>query len=635
MSPPRLPDPRWVWEQPDPSRSGASGDLSKLFRNESVKQPGVFELDAPAPDATVMAREVIQNSWDAAIELQGRRAGTGGAPPFKIGFRYESVSGDHKPALVDALGLGELAERVALVNRHTIGLRSSDCLDRLFDGSPLTYLMIEERATTGMYGPWKGAKSKLYLALGTLGYTPKTSGEGGSYGYGKAGLIRGSAVRTVLAYTCFEEQDDDPGITRRFMGMTYWGQHDVGDESYTGFARFGELQADATVTPFTNEDADYIAESLGLRVRNPSEVQQLGTTFLLVEPTVDPDDLLVAIERNWWPALEGDYFDAVVEAPHGRMIPRPRTDPVLKTFIDAYELATLPQDNSDPERVRYQLRTREGARKLGALGLVADRSGWSYPQQTASQGDQEIDHCGLVALVRKPRMVVEYRRYPPRRSQSAPYVRGVFVADDEVNGPLQDTEPMGHDEWQTKTGDGTFNLENARLAEAIIAGVGNKIRDFRRSIRPPERPPEDIRLDVFDSLMRKVLSGSGSGRTGPTPATRPVRIRLDQELEQVDAGHVRVAGTATFSLSEHCDADEAAATVVIRYLLVEDDTARAAVPLQVDPPPDFTRGSQNGTHFEGRLTRNDSTFRFITEPYRADWTGRLSADADLPRTKLS
>ncbi len=419
------------------------------------------------------------------------------------------------------------------------------------------------------------------------------------------------------------------------MGMTYWGQHDVEDESYTGFARFGELQTDAAVAPFTNEYADQIAESLGLRVRNPTDVQQLGTTFLLVEPTVDPDDLLVAIERNWWPSLEGDYFDAVVEGPHGQMIPRPRTDRVLKTFIDAYELATVPQDNSDPERVRYRLRTREGAQNLGILGLIADRSGWSYPQQTASQDDQELDHCSLVALIRKPRMVVEYRRYPPRRSQSAPYVRGVFVADDEINGPLQDTEPMGHDEWQTKTGDGTFNLENARLADAIIAGIANKIREFRRSIRPPERPPEDVRLDVFDNLMRKVLSGSGSGQTGPRPATRPVRIRLDQELEQVDSGHVRVAGTATFSLSEHCDANEAVAKVTLRYLLVEDDTARAAVPLEVDHPTEFTRIGQNGEHFVGRLTRNSSTFRFVTEPYRADWTGRLSADADLPGTKPS
>lgn len=62
--------PKWVWEEFDPSRTSTSGDISKLFRNEPVKGPGVFALDPPPPNATVMAREVIQNSWDAALEAQ-------------------------------------------------------------------------------------------------------------------------------------------------------------------------------------------------------------------------------------------------------------------------------------------------------------------------------------------------------------------------------------------------------------------------------------------------------------------------------------------------------------------------------------------------------------------------------------
>ena len=72
-----------------------------------------------------------------------------------------------------------------------------------------------------MYGPFEGAKSKMYLALISLGYTAKAEGSGGSDGYGKAGLIRGSATRTVVAYTAFRERKDDPGVTRRLLGMTY------------------------------------------------------------------------------------------------------------------------------------------------------------------------------------------------------------------------------------------------------------------------------------------------------------------------------------------------------------------------------------------------------------------------------
>ena len=237
---PPLPEPRWQWEKPDPNRSGSAGDLSKLFKNVAVKKPGAMAINAPSDEATLLAREAIQNSWDAAIEFQKTWDRPGTPPPFEVRFRYESANGDPKHRLVQGLGLQELAERASSVNRKAVGLRRSDCLDRLEGNSELPYLIIEESATTGMYGPWQQAKSKLWLALVATNYTSKTSGEGGSYGFGKAGLIRGSAIRTVLAYTCFEERSDDAGVTRRLLGMTYWGQHDLGDDSFTGFGRFGE-----------------------------------------------------------------------------------------------------------------------------------------------------------------------------------------------------------------------------------------------------------------------------------------------------------------------------------------------------------------------------------------------------------
>jgi len=512
------------------------------------------------------------------------------------------------------------------VDRGSVGLRQSDCLGRLADGSPLPYLVIEERAATGMYGPWEAAKSKLYLALGTLGFTPKASGEGGSYGYGKAGLIRGSATRTVIAYTCFEERPDDRGVTRRLMGMTYWGQHDLGDSSFTGFGRFGEHEDGHKVQPFVNKDADRIAASLGLAVRNPHEPQLLGTTFLLVEPTVDEHDLVAAIERNWWPALEEDIFDAVVAGHDSRLHPRPRTNPVLKSFVQAYELATIPEDNGpDIERRQYDLDS--AARRLGSLGLLADRDGWSYPDQTGSSAEQGGDHCNLVALVRRPRMVVEYLQHPPKRNSSPPYVRGVFVADDSINEQLRDTEPMGHDAWQTSSPDGVEGEEQAKLARAVHDEITKKIREFRRSLRPPERPTEEIRLDFFDSLMRRVLRGAGVGSEGPTPETRPVTVALEYEPEAVAAGSLRLAGTATFALSEHFSGDEAPARVSIRYRLVEDSMARDAVALNVVPPAGFV-ANDDGAHFEGRLTRRDATFRFVSDPYRADWTGKLFAEGE-------
>ena len=49
--------------------------------------------------------------------------------------------------------------------------------------------------------------------------------------------------------------------------------------------------------------------------------------FLLVEPTVDPDDLSSAIARNWWPALEEGRMTAFVAAGGTVTVPRPMKDP--------------------------------------------------------------------------------------------------------------------------------------------------------------------------------------------------------------------------------------------------------------------------------------------------------------------
>ena len=221
------------------------------------------------------------------------------------------------------------------------------------------------------------------------------SGRAPADGYG-SGLIRGSAVRTVVAYTCFRERDDDPSVTRRLLGMVYWGQHHRGDESYTGFGRFGheqDPQDPDAIVPFENEKADEIADGLGIPVRDPGYPEQLGTTFLLIDPTVRAPDLVKAIERSWWPALEsGVDFNAVVETVEGHeSCPRPRKDDVLATFLDAYESATAPPDNRRSDRKQVVLRPIGSFPRPGVLGLVADPAEWSYPEQTEPSGNEVIE----------------------------------------------------------------------------------------------------------------------------------------------------------------------------------------------------------------------------------------------------
>lgn len=648
--------PKWRWERIDPGRTGASGDLAKIFKNDPVKSPGVFAPPrAPAPEAALLVREVIQNSWDAALESREGASWPTGAPPFKLRFRFDSVSGKQRDAIVEHLGLQELAFRARFVGaRRSLGLSESDCLASLDGDDELSLLYITEEAAGGMHGPWNGDDSKLYLALCSIGITPDTQERGGSYGYGKAGLIRGSRIRSVIAYTCFaERRETDTGVTRRLLGMTYWGQHKLGDVSYTGSARFDSpdpKSPDINGLPFINEAADRIAERLGMPIRSPGVPADLGTTILLLQPTVRAGDLVAATERYWWPALMEPSlrFNVEVVDETGRIHhPKPNSNEDLRPFITAYEGAMMNQDNSrDNLRVK-SFRAVGEYPDPGTLGIVADNPGWSYPQYTDS--DSDVDHKSLIALVRKPRMVVEYYE----AGRIAPYVRGTFVASDSINEPLRLTEPKSHDAWQTTSASGDIPHDYAELSRTVLQRIEMHVNRFRRDLKPKPKPAEDLRLPEFDRIMRRLLAGSAPGATPPLVDKRPLSIRPGGRIKAAADGRLYLQGTAEIEFSEHYHAEnngqvngrdenegsEESKTaneegeeveVSIRYRFVEDNALGEYVELEVESPHGFNRHPDRADTFRGRLKPGIvAEFQYLSDEYDSSWTGKLSVDAEL------
>ena len=521
---------------------------------------------------------------------------------------------------------GRLHEFDADGERAKLGLREQVCLDSLDDADqPLASLVITETGTTGMYGAWATGESRMYLALATLGYTPKPGG-GGSYGYGKAGLIRGSATHSVIAYSCFREGSAEPGVTRRLLGMTYWGQHSLDDQSYPGFARLGRHEGEAVV-PFENDEADEIAESLGLDPRDPTGGRDFGSTFLVVEPTVEPEDLRHAIERYWWPALEDPSisFGVSIRTDGGVEHPRPKRDPVLRSFIKAYDLATIPQDNP-PQHGQRNILTKIDGLAVGTLGLVAEPDDWSYPQQTEVEAAHPVEHRSLVALMRKPRMVVEYYVV----GQAPPFVRGAFVADDALDATLRQTEPKGHDAWQTQPDDDGDPVA-AERAKQVLNRIKSNAMTFRRSLKPPKPPQEQMRLPEFDRLMRQILRGNGGDLPPPPPGEREVSIRLQTKRREAGPGRLQATGVARFDLDEKFNGDEAKVIVRLRYLLVEDGQAGDAIPLTITAPYGFER-FDGSDRYSGTIHRGSPVqFEFESEPYEDLWSGRMVSEVELVR----
>jgi hypothetical protein len=623
-------DARWTFEPVNPNASGASGKISDLFRNDGVEERGHLAVDSPTTAATLMAREVIQNSWDAAEEL---RRDDDTLPPFELDFRFMAAAGDTKDQLVEAMGLRQLAEHASAVAATTddrkkiIGLAANDCLGELNTAAPLSYCEIVERGATGMYGPWSGAESRMYLAMASIGYTEKPDGSGGTFGYGKAGLIRASRPRIVFGYSCFRERKDDAGITRRLLGMAYWGRHKRDDETFTGFVRFGDRQAEDAVAPFENDAADHIAEALGLELRNPAVPTQLGTTFLVIDPLVEPDDLRSAVERNWWPALVDDRFTVVIARQDDQeTFCRPKSNPQLAAFVDAYEIiksGALPGDGRKAVlRGLGHYHPVEGSNlPLGQLALVADPDGWSFPDEPGADDETYAESRSLVALTRDPRMIVEYHLPGRDISRRVPYIRGIFVASHELNPELAKTEPKAHDNWDSRDSD-DVPAAATKYAREIANRIRNEVKRFQDELRPPVDESGAVRLRRLDEKLAKLRNQQGKNPPPPPPGSRPFRFILDVRREQRDDDLI-LRGHVDVRLADDVEASEIAARLRFTFAIDEDGKRGTEIPLAITPPVGFELTDGDASRFDGAVTTSPVRFELESEPYRSDWTGEL------------
>ena len=602
-----------------------------MFKNAEVKTPGVFAADAPSPDAVLLAREVIQNSWDAARELRRKHPLDEDRHDFEIEFRFRTVDPSNRGELEEALGLTQLQVRASDVRKNSEdGLRllgiSDQCV-AVASEQPLRILEISESGTTGMYGSWEHGRSKMMFALARVGETRKEAGAGGAFGYGKAGLIRGSRSRIVFAYSCFD-CDDEPQVSRRLMGMAFWGSHSLNDEDFTGFARLGDPHG-PSAQPFVNEHADELAVRLGLSTRAVKDPFDHGTSFLLIDPGIEPSELKTAIEESWWPAMLDQTFSVRVVADGEDHSPRPKMNPKILPFIRAFEIATVPQDNSVIDERKPTIRkVSVGNEQVspGVLGLKADLDGWSFPPPPSTADEPE--HRSLVALVRGPRMVVEYLVV----AGMTPHVRGVFVASEEADDLLRQTEPPQHDAWDAHTSEDDAPQAATELAAAIHERIRQNVNRWRRDLRPPAPDRKDLRLDVFEELMGSVFS-SGSDSKRPSAVQTPKDVRIDIQRQDIqsssDGSGITVSGSVGFALSNHVAKTSAGVALRVRYKFLEDGNAGEECGLVLSVPAGFAADPEDAGRLQGQLQHEWIYVDFSSATYNPDWSGRVVVEAEL------
>lgn len=632
---PPKPAPGWDFLRRIPGQPNASGDITRLFSTGDSRPPKSFgrildRTQESAISAAIYGREGVANCVDASI---ARRTGAG---RFGLEITFMKLEGSKAQGLWRTLDLATLAERAAVptVARKHLGLGPSDCLVSGPRGA-IRVMTVQERRGGGMPGGLDDPESVLVRALMNVGEAQTIEGSAGSYGYGKAAVAQASRIRVVLAYTCAPPTKADP-VTRRLLGVAYWGMHDLEDQRFTGWALFGDKRGDHT-DALEDVDADLLARSLGIPTRHPDDEDDLGTTFVLVDPMFDARELCGAIELFWWPLLQqsrATEFDVVIRSEEGEIL-RPTIDeshPELGQFVECFrraESARATRDDSLTETMTTQ---------LGEAGITALET---------REKDSPIDRS-LIAKMRSPLMVVSYDTAP----NANPPVVGVFVAHDRTNENLRRVEPPEHDKWHARNVGGlNATGEDLRISRLVRTEVDAAVI----ALRAPDPPPVQG-IAAFSKFFPAVDVKAARPRP-PRPVGRRkqrlVRVHLvhdhGDELVEVDrpSRHANADGSlqASAEVRFFLDRERAAkvskkyldATITIGARIDEDGSGGEWWPATVQQrrradEGTFTLLSDPGVVpavFEGRF-HLDEYIHFVidTEPYQPDWTIEMNFDCN-------
>lgn len=475
------------------------GTYSKLFRNQGYSA------------ADLLTREALQNSWDASFFLQGDDSVL-----FEFHLHFKELTGAAFDAFAEAAGLNGLLERRRLISEAG-EYPAIESLERAFATKSLRVLQVSDFGSLGLQGhPRLKFNSRLYRAMYTLGSTKKdgsSHGQGGSFGFGKSALISASEWRTVIAHTRFRPSENDPA-EERLVGWTYWAEHEVDGKNFEGRSILGLSTSESRLPqPYQDESAQAIAKQLGLPART-RDADDLGTTFVLLEPLVQPMDVLNSLERYWWPAIEDHLMSiSVIDYQGNEHVPQPSTNSSLAPFVQAYELASGVRDPVDPTRevVPSSRWKKFLGERQGSLALVLDS------KQGAHSADREEGlgdwRSPTVALIRRPRMVIEYKDFP-----SPHPIRGVFIADDAVDEYLRAVEPPLHNSWSSLSEE-SVSADALAMAKSINKKIRDAVKAFARQFTPVA-PLRDDSFHLFGDLLGSVLSGNTPGGTGPAPGKK-------------------------------------------------------------------------------------------------------------------
>lgn len=533
---------------------------------------GLDDGDLSRPD--ILAREITQNAIDATDIF--RNEGFPDHAP-RLVFRFLDFVGDDKAKLIGVLGLREVAAHAALIKSRQSELLSDNPVLRNLENLsiPIRTLVAEDYGARGLHG------DKWAIALRGTGISDHDDDHlsGGTFGYGKGAFHIGSSLSIVAAFSRFQNSpgsNDVTSVEHRFGAYLYQSTHYSPDtqERLTGFAELGHTTQDrlAKMTqPFEGEIAIDIARTIGLQREAQQGVNSLGTSFMMIDPVVGPEELARAIEDSWWPALvDGDITIDVVGWDGQLHTPRPKLRPELQPFIEAWGwLKGNSKPTGDLQRLR-KLKTKQIEGKARAMGQITV---WADPATAFQFTDDDESRSTEIALIRQRKMVV---RYHPYFEGKAPYIQGILLTDSDIEEFVSKVEPKLHNYWwqnNNKVKD-QWPETHKEVVKSLAIATYNLIREFRGALNP-RVDQATVRLERLSKLLGNMFHFSAkSGVAGPGPAVfEPISINFPESsfTRKVLRSGGRIYGARlTMRLTADFEQLSAIVSARVKFSILED-----------------------------------------------------------------
>jgi hypothetical protein len=465
----------------------------------------------------VAARESAQNSMDAG---QNERGAT------ELVFQKLVADKSQKENLIKLLELETLLRpRIEVFEAEQKHRGFAQSLRELFDDDMLCALLIRDYKTCGLGGRWDRYEqhdhfARLVCALNLDDKADENSNSGGSYGLGKTTYAKSSRINTVIYHSVFEPTADTDQVGRRLMGAGVYPKHKYLDQTFGGFAYWGEEipRRPNETQPFVDEEAEALWEQIsacfGVNVSRKSG--EKGTDVLILMDSLEIEKIQRAIEAYYFPALlNNDLIVHFIDEQGNRRFPEVLQRPDLDQFVRLYERSKMEGSEKIDSFELANLNKYQGYN----IGRIA------FEAAEPDEADSSRNNC--VAIMRGTGMVINYARMGG--DQYEPAV-GIFQADKDVHEFLQLAENSAHSEWSAQSR--RLHQQHPSLGKKLVDRVNNVVKkrfqDFQRGLQP------DVSETRSESgLLARLLTGALSGSKGDLgpdkPFNNPVAMRLTQE----------------------------------------------------------------------------------------------------------